>query len=354
MKARLNISLTLAAACLCGLSSCVSIVSGDGTGDTAISFATPSADTKAAVEDNLSDNSEFLVWGGYRDDANSVDATNVFNGETVTGSGNVWNYTGGTRYWVAGKTYDFYAVYPADIFSGQSSTSTDTPSVTCSPEGIVTIENFDASATGEAAVDLMLASASRTTSDPISEGETVPVPFSFSHLLTSIEFVGKIDEASAGIEGFSARLVSAKLYGMAKKGDFSVDKNNILSIIGGDKSAVSDAWILDLVTTEDSPFASVSFENDGLMTTEGKSVFGEILFFPCLVQQGFIIEISYSVNGVVKGPERIDLTSIPLQEWQAGMRYRYTFSVSDTDRILFDVPTVRPWDDATGGIVIVE
>ena len=354
MKARLNISLTLAAACLCGLSSCVSIVSGDGTGDTAISFATPSADTKAAVEGGALTEGSFLVWGGYGEDTSSVNATNVFNGDTVIGLGGAWNYTGGTRYWVAGKTYDFYAVYPADIFSGQSSTSTDTPSVTCSPEGIVTIENFDASATGEAAVDLMLASASRTTSDPISEGETVPVPFSFSHLLTSIEFVGKIDEASAGIEGFSARLVSAKLYGMAKKGDFSVDKNNILSIIGGDKSAVSDAWILDLVTTEDSPFASVSFENDGLMTTEGKSVFGEILFFPCLVQQGFIIEISYSVNGVVKGPERIDLTSIPLQEWQAGMRYRYTFSVSDTDRILFDVPTVRPWDDATGGIVIVE
>ena len=90
------------------------------------------------------------------------------------------------------------------------------------------------------------------------------------------------------------------------------------------------------------------------MTTDGVSILGEILLFPQYVKQGLYFEITYEVNDVEREPVRIDLTSLPLSEWQAGMRYRYSFTVSDSDRILFDVPTVNPWEEATGGIIIVE
>lgn len=319
MKARLNISLTLAAACLCGLSSCVSIVSGDGTGDTAISFATPSADTKAAVEDNLSDNSEFLVWGGYRDDANSVDATNVFNGETVTGSGNVWNYTGGTRYWVAGKTYDFYAVYPADIFSGQSSTSTDTPSVTCSPEGIVTIENFDASATGEAAVDLMTASATGVVAnDIITNGGAVGL--SFKHELARVNF-------TVVSEGDALTISGAKLYGISHTGTLS-----------------GVQWTSLIASAVDNP--SFKTETLDIADTQDHLLFGgDLLLPPQTLSDGAILAFSYQYEGDTDSHSvTLYVKTTNVAEWTAGQRYNYRISIPQNPvDISLDV-TVKDWD----------
>ncbi len=43
-----------------------------------------------------------------------------------------------------------------------------------------------------------------------------------------------------------------------------------------------------------------------------------------------------------------------MSTWEAGRQYRYTFNISDRDRILFDTPTVNGWDEAVGGITIVD
>ena len=48
------------------------------------------------------------------------------------------------------------------------------------------------------------------------------------------------------------------------------------------------------------------------------------------------------------------LASLPLAVWEAGKHYRYTFTISDNDRILFDTPTVNAWTEAVGGIIIVD
>lgn len=79
------------------------------TDDRTITFQTPQADTRAAVTGTSLTSCSFLVWGWYDDGA-----TNVFDAETVTGDNGVWTYEG-TRYWKAGETYNFYAVYPAEL-----------------------------------------------------------------------------------------------------------------------------------------------------------------------------------------------------------------------------------------------
>lgn len=321
MKARLNISLTLAAACLCCLSSCVSIVSGDGTGDTAISFATPSADTKAAVEGGVLTKGSFLVWGGYRDDDGTVNATNVFDGETVTGSGNVWNYTGGTRYWVAGKTYDFYTVYPADIFSGQSGTSTDAPSVTCSPEGIVTIENFDASATGAAAVDLMTASATSVDADNmINAGDAVEL--SFKHELARVNF-------TVVSEGDALTISDAKLYGISHTGTLS-----------------GVQWTLQTASTVDNtPFKTKTL---GITDTQKHLLFeGDLLLPPQTLSDGAILAFRYQYEGEGDTDSHgvtLDVKTTNVAKWTAGQRYNYRISIPQNPvDISLDV-TVKDWD----------
>lgn len=314
MKARLNISLTLAAACLCVLSSCVSIVSGDGTGDTAISFATPSADTKAAVEGNTLTDGSFLVWGGY--DGN---ATNVFDGETVTGIGGTWNYTGGTRYWVADKTYDFYAVYPADIFSGQSSTSTDTPSVTCSPEGIVTIENFDASATGAAAVDLMTASATGINADTNNGA----VQLYFEHELARVNFI-------VVSEGDALTISDAKLYGISHTGTLS-----------------GVQWTLQTASTVgNTPFKTKTL---GITDTQEHLLFeGDLLLPPQTLSDGsnvatLVFSYKYSNDDAENHDVSLDLSAATVTTWTAGQRYNYRISIPQNSvDVTLDV-TVKDW-----------
>lgn len=131
-------------------------------------------ETRAAVTGTtLPDGSLFKVWGGY-------DGNNVFDGREVTKTASGCTYTG-TEYWVPGKTYNFHAVYPAELPAGAK--------LTVAGDGTVSVSNFDCSATGDAAVDLMTASAP----DDIKADEIIaspdPVELTFSHLLSHISFV---------------------------------------------------------------------------------------------------------------------------------------------------------------------
>lgn len=130
-------------------------------------------ETRAAVTGTtLPDGSLFKVWGGY-------DGNNVFDGREVTKTASGCTYTG-TEYWVPGKTYNFHAVYPAELPAGAT--------LTVAGDGTVSVSNFDCSATGDAAVDLMTASAPDIEADKIIASQN-PVELTFSHLLSHISFV---------------------------------------------------------------------------------------------------------------------------------------------------------------------
>lgn len=130
-------------------------------------------ETRAAVTGTtLPDGSLFKVWGGY-------DGNNVFDGRKVTKTASGCTYTG-TEYWVPGKTYNFHAVYPAELPAEAT--------LTVAGDGTVSVRDFDCSATGDAAVDLMTASAPNIEADKIIASQN-PVELTFSHLLSHISFV---------------------------------------------------------------------------------------------------------------------------------------------------------------------
>lgn len=130
-------------------------------------------ETRAAVTGTtLPDGSLFKVWGGY-------DGNNVFDGREVTKTASGCTYTG-TEYWVPGKTYNFHAVYPAELPARATLAVAD--------DGTVSVSSFDCSATGDAAVDLMTASAPNIEADKIIDSQN-PVELTFSHLLSHISFV---------------------------------------------------------------------------------------------------------------------------------------------------------------------
>lgn len=157
-------------------------------------------ETRAAVTGTtLPDGSLFKVWGGY-------DGNNVFDGREVTKTASGCTYTG-TEYWVPGKTYNFHAVYPAELPAGATLTVAD--------DGTVSVSDFDCSATGNEAVDLMTASAPDIKADEIIASPN-PVELTFSHLLSHISFA--FDNKLTG--GYEAEVTDIS-FSIQVKGDYN-------------------------------------------------------------------------------------------------------------------------------------
>ena len=319
------------------LTSCTNILvhdaEEDGVDGMAIDFRTPAL-TRVAIE-SFTPGSSFSVWGWYvPEDA----ANEVFNATTVsTPDGSVWTYEG-LRYWKAYKTYSFYALYPSvtDLMANAATAAH------YDEDGDLSVTAFDASK----GYDLMAASALN-----ISGSNTGKVAFTFGHLLARVEFVVKRNAAADGIEGFNPVIHSAKLYGMHKTADFSASAADLI-----DKEVISAGWTISTDesdrTTKNEPFAVLSEEIS--VNADGTTLI-DALLFPQDLTIEYYFEVTYS-SASDREPctSTVPLVSLPLTTWEAGKHYRYTFTVSDEDRILFDTPTVNAWGEATGGIIIVE
>lgn len=291
----------------------------------AISFSTPQ--TRAAIED-ASKMESFSVWGWYRNTATGGTPISVFNNTIVTQSSG-WNYEGGTRYWIPGNTYNFYAVHPVGLNQ-----------VSCTDKGVLRIPDFDCST----ASDLMIASKTNLSAE---NGAAQGVQLTFSHLLARIEVTAKRHNAAADIAGFNPRVISAKVYGMYKNADFEANINEVID--------VTSAWtVKGEPTASDSPLADIPQPTD-ISSTQDTPLL-DILLFPQLIQRDYYLEIIYSTDGGVstKPAQKIQLTTLPITQWESGKRYHYSFTISADDRILFDKPTVTEWDEAVGGIIIVD
>ena len=163
MRRNLSTLFLGAALLFAATSSCTNeLPDGTACGDAAISFHTPAV-TRAAVEGDFPEGSQFSVWGWYTSQNGS---NQPFDNVPVTNSNGTWSYTGGDRYWVLGAEYDFYAVYPAGL-----------QNVECTDQGVVTVTGFDASKTGNEAVDLMTARKTGIVADEAVAASAVELEF---------------------------------------------------------------------------------------------------------------------------------------------------------------------------------
>lgn len=276
----------------------------------AICFQAPQTESRAAVEgSSLPANSSFLVWGGYDDNVK-----NVFDGETVSEFGGVWNYEGGTRYWIPGKTYSFYGVYPT--------LSDDKVNI---GTGIITITDFDCSTIGKDAVDLMTAFATGDGDNPQK------VNMNFGHELARVSIVIRSRFADAVLS-------QASLYGIAVKGQLSATE-------------ASSSWkVKSLVTNESTPY-----KFNGQHTIEaGKelNLWEDLLVIPQALND-LKLKVQYTNAGGTLQESEISLVTSTLQEWVAGKSYRYTLTI-EPDGILFENLTADAWGEtSSGGSIII-
>lgn len=256
-------------------------------------------ETRAAVTGTtLPDGSLFKVWGGY-------DGNNVFDGREVTKTASGCTYTG-TEYWVPEKTYNFHAVYPAELPAGATLTVAD--------DGTVSVSNFDCSATGDAAVDLMTASAPDIEADKIIASQN-PVELTFSHLLSHISFV--FDNRLTG--GYAAEVTDIS-FSIQVKGDYN-------------SSTEPSPW------TNLSPGAITLYPAaDPLTVANERSVTSD----PALVipqgNTGVDVTFTVTIREIIDEDTGSTMTVVkrftsPLAttdgEWKMGQRYEYKATLTD-------------------------
>lgn len=275
------------------------IGSGDDSSSStlAINFGTPQADTRAAVNSSA-DMGDFSVWGGY--DGN---ASNVFNQVTVHSPG--WTYDGGTRYWISGKTYNFYAVHPAGL------------DASVNDSGTITVNDFDCSKTGNEAVDLMTATATG-----LKGSEAPTVGLKFGHELAQVNFQAKT-------QGSKVTITSFKINGVSYAGDFSQQP-----------SSESAQWTPKKVTNAGDGIFSVT----NIMIENTTDLLSNILILPQQLETGKQqLAINFRYDGeTTDRTQTIDLCiENSITEWTASQSYTYTLDLRTASLIL--TVTIQDW-----------
>lgn len=287
-------------------------------------------ETRAAVTGTtLPDGSLFKVWGGY-------DGNNVFDGREVTKTASGCTYTG-TEYWVPGKTYNFHAVYPAELPAEAT--------LTVAGDGTVSVSNFDCSATGGAAVDLMTASAP----DDIKADEIIaspnPVELPFSHLLSHISFVFENQ-----LTGYAAEVTDIS-FSIQVKGDYNSSTEpspwtnlnpGAITLYPAADPAAAPLTVANKLSVTSDPALVIPQSNTGVNVT-----------FTVTIRE-IIDEDTGSTMTVVKR-----FTS-PLAttdgEWKMGQRYEYKATLTDKlmemeglKQIKLNV-TITNWDQENANV----
>lgn len=296
--------------------SCTTVVVDEAKTDSyEISFGNPYTVTRAVVEGNsLPSTTSFKVWGGYGNDAQSVDANNLFDAERVNGNNGIWNYEGGSRYWVPGYIYSFYAVYPYEL-----------PAI-CSKDGEISVSNFDCSKTGKEAIDFMTASKNNIS---YKEGD-IPssIELKFFHELARVRFIIKnIGSAS------SVRVTKFKINGIPYYGNFS--KTSFANEYG--------TWSIIKNTKEDDGiFSSSSFEITTGNNAE-KNVFGDMLMIPVSDLTNAVLSFTYSCDNGEERTINRTIKSDTVNAWTHGSSYSYSLTVNTTG-LEMNVSVV-PWEE---------
>lgn len=283
-------------------------------GTSSIDFGTPALTRGVVTSADGMD--AFDVWGWYKP-TEGGEVAQVFNATPVTKeSTDSWKYDN-PQCWQSGNTYRFYAVYPSF-----GATNKGYESASYDKGGNLTITNFDCTE----GVDLMTASQEGCVADKMIADGT-PVAFTFQHLLARVNIMGHS-------EGGKANITSASLTNVAIEGDYK-----------GQQWQISES-------NDEYPIVS-NFELPATPT----DISGDLLLLPQNVS-GIELRIEYQYPGIVSEGQSISKEAtyslpVSIQNWEAGKSYKYSFTLIG-DYIIFDVPQVNEWNDASGGIIIVD
>lgn len=313
------------------LGACTSEVLGTSETAEAISFDVPQ--TRAAVE-STDDMDAFSVWGWY--DVDTTTPFAVFDNTKVEKNANGWNYTDYVRYWSPGKMYDFYAVYPFGVSNVDVN----------SQNGTITITDFDCSATGENAVDLMTA-----VNKNISGDEAPTVGMQFQHALTRLRFSAKLAD---GLGGYSLQVSEVALWA-SKKGSMTLSDENVIQwetepYSGDDEEDIVNgnynAYLYRLTSTA-GELKNISISSSADAVTLNAEDKGDLLVIPQnMLDTRPVLAVQYtlSYDGITTSSmwKVFYLKDTPTN-WEPGDYLNYTFTIGENN-VYFSVEA-GDWKD---------
>ena len=341
----------------------------DTPSGTPIAF-TPETATKAAVsgvEDIQNDPNGFRVWSWFQGTTSGpmfgADGTPV----TYDTATSAWTYEP-TRYWMNG-IYDFAAIYPAAITTGEGEAATTTAiagtyaPATAGGAPVLTVPNFDATTQA----DLLVAFNNGTDGTGIN-GATPPsvVNLNFKHALTKINI--RIEQDLSEDEENHYFIKRVALSGIKVNGTYTASLNN---------AVLNGSW--DIATSRVSSFYK-TFEGDGEQLKQidenGKIVIDEngnpianpikvwgedgLLLIPQEVgtdAMQVLIEYNYQLDGSDIKTSRSITTYLPASTdlWQSGKAITYVIPIAEPSDIIFAKPTIEPWggEPQTGDTIII-
>ncbi len=343
----------------------------DTPSGTPIAF-TPETATKAAVsgkEDIQNDPNGFRVWSWFQGTTSGpmfgADGTQV----TYDTATSAWTYSP-TRYWMNG-TYDFAAIYPAAITTGEGEAATTTKiagtyaPATSGGTPVLTVPNFDATTQA----DLLVAFNNGTDGTGIN-GATPPdaVDLTFQHALSNIQLILTLNEDDFFVDAID------------ENGNPILDENGNprkyptgyakVSIVGFNKIAtVGTLTSIKSTDTINCEWASTNFNSEFKfnytaapiqVTLTGEKVFGE---------NGMFVIPQYLANAsgelymqvVIESPGIADTITkefmVPLKagvsEWLPNTKYIYRGEITRQLVIDFSVTRINDWEDETlGGFIV--
>lgn len=271
--------------------------------------------------------SAFKVWATMHSVEGGSDVAKVFDATTVTSDGKDWSYDGDVQYWFPLQTYNFRAIWPADVEGVNFDVSNG-------ERATLTVKDFDV----RSGQDLLFASDRReigVARDPDDKEDVEPaVALKFQHLLSRISFRGRSDESYLG-KGRRVIVTSAAIYGVAATGTWSGYEG-----VG--------EWTPGAPTgTAEEPLYKVEFPDGLELSPQGTDIFtGDdvILAIPQVLttEAKMVIECHYNVADAHTFTfEAAFATESFQQQWGIGASLRYPFTVASG--VFFSTPDVVDW-----------
>ena len=282
------------------------------------------------------DMQEFGVYGKM---TNSSLYTELFTNEriyrsdeSVTG----WTYDK-TRYWINGRTYHFFGVYPYET------NNENRVQIATLKQGNNEYDGFKIAFTTPVSADADLLTAFKTVSISNDAAYYSPVNMVFTHALSKV--IIKVAKNSAN-EFNKIMVTSVSLSGFKKSGMFHCSR----------ETDYPAHWV-----TENETMA-VSYDNkNSELNTNGVNVL-ELLLVPQKVADSNIkLTIKYSfyyVDGAFAYENTIErvIPTDHINEWKPNTNYVYSVNLSaESNDITFGTPSISEWGAAqSSGTIIIK
>ena len=225
--------------------------------------------TDAATKASKETGNSFVLGDAFSVDAiqySSLGTLPLFTAQTVSYDGKNWKYSP-VKYWDEKSTYDFYAIYPADVNHTFSAV-----------DRLYTVTDFTVANDPKDQVDVMIAQQ-KSDVEPFNT-----VDYNFNHILSNVNFYMKAANELNMYKIKSIEIMSFDIQGLKSKGSFTQTGWDVNNVVVG-------SWTVDDASVYDFPEAKGQTTTTSLVTLSS-----DMLMMPQDIDDDAVVDVTYRLN----------------------------------------------------------